>query len=302
MQVWMDGVMRNIDMAKVESLSNTLHYGVGVYEGERAYQTNLGPAIFRLKDHTKRLFAGAEILGINIPFTEEEIGRASLEVVRKNNLSLAYIRPLIYYGGEHLGFSAQGLTVHVLIAGFHWEPGFKSVTEQRGLRVQISSYRRVHAHPDLVRVKATGGYLSSVIAHRLAESEGFDEALLLDSQGYISEGPGENIFMVKNGVIYTPNLSSALAGITRDTVIQLAREAEIEILEKNITEADIKTADEVFFTGTAVEVVAISHIDSDIIGNGKMGPTTEKLIENYHKTVTGNNAIHSDWISHCVLK
>lgn len=299
MYIWLNGNILKADEVTVNILSSTLHYGIGVFEGERAYLTADGPSIFRLDAHTERLFRSANIIGMDIPFNEQEISAATRQVVRVNNYSAAYIRPLVFYGHEHIGFTSEGLSIHVAIAAFPRDTVFGSLHTKNGLRVQVSKFKRVHSHPDLNLVKATGNYLGSVLAHRAALACGFDEALLLDNEDYISEGARENIFVVINGIICTPKLNSALPGITRDTIIRLAHDNGIAVYEIDLSVQDLMKADEAFFTGSGVEIMAIKSVDNCLIGDGFTGPITQLLFKLYHAAVSGCNQTYTEWNTPC---
>ena len=249
--IWFDGKMVPWREATVHGLTHSLHYGMGCFEGERAYATPQGTAIFRLPEHTNRLFNSAKILQMDTPFTQDQINDATKEVIRANHLESAYIRPLFFYGAEGMGLSAKGLKVHVLIAAWSWGSYLGQEALEKGIRVKVSSFSRHHVNGHLCKAKATGNYMNSMLAQREAASCGYDEALLLDREGYVSEGSGENVFMIRDGILYTPTLTSALEGITRDTILRFARDAGIPIVEKQLTRDEFYIADEAFFTGTA---------------------------------------------------
>lgn len=296
--IWFDGKLIPWRDAMVHGLTHSLHYGMGVFEGERAYATAAGPAIFRLREHTRRLFNSAKILQMDMPYGEDEINAATCEVIRANRLESAYIRPLAFYGAEGMGLSAKGLKTHVLIAAWSWGAYLGKEALERGIRVKTSSYSRHHVNIHMCKAKATGNYLNSMLAQREAAAAGYDEALLLDREGYVAEGSGENIFMVRDGVLYTPALTSALEGITRDTVMRLARALQIPIVERQLTRDEFYIADEAFFTGTAAEITPIRELDNRPIGSGVRGPLTERLQSLYFDLVTGKNPEHADWLSH----
>ncbi len=298
--IWMDGSLRPWREAQVHGLSHSLHYGMGCFEGERAYATPKGPAIFRLAEHTKRLFNSAKILQMDVTFTPAEIDAATKEVIRANDLDSAYIRPLFFYGAEGMGLAAKGLRVHALIAAWPWGSYLGQEALERGIRVKISSYSRHHVNIHLCKAKATGNYMNSMLAHREAHYAGYDEALLLDREGYVAEGSGENFFLVRDGVLYTPTLTSALEGITRDTILHFARDAGIPVVEKQLTRDECYIADEAFFTGTAAEVTPIREIDDRKIGAGQRGPITEMLQTRYFDTVSGKRDDHPEWLHHVV--
>ncbi|MBK1650929.1 branched-chain amino acid transaminase [Halorhodospira halochloris] len=294
--IWFDGELLPWRDAQVHCLTHTLHYGMGVFEGLRAYATELGPAIFRLEEHTKRLFNSAKILGMEIRHTPEQINQACIDAVRANNLSSAYIRPMSFYGSEGMGLHADSLKTHTIVAAWEWGAYLGAENRERGIRVQTSSFTRHHVNIAMCRAKANGNYMNSMLAVQEAARAGFDEALLLDVDGFVCEGSGENFFMVRNDVLYTPTLTSALEGITRDTIIQLAAEEGIEVQERRITRDEVYICDEAFFTGTAAEVTPIRELDGRSIGGGKRGPVTEKLQQRYFDIVEGRDPSHSYWL------
>jgi len=295
--IWYDGKLVPWREATTHVLTHSLHYGMAVFEGVRAYKTDKGTAIFRLEDHTDRLFASAHILGIKMPFDKKTITAAQVEAVRVNNLESGYIRPMAFYGSEAMGISAKNLSVHVIVAAWPWGAYLGKEALENGIRVKTSSFTRHHVNIHMSKAKATGNYMNSILAHQEAVQDGYDEALLLDVDGFVAEGSGENVFMVKKGKLYTPDLKSALEGITRDTIIHLAREHGIEVIEKHITRDEIYTADEAFFTGSAAEVTPIRELDNRMVGSGKRGPITEKLQSAYFACVTGKDANHWDWLT-----
>ena len=294
--IWMDGEWLDWREAKVHVLTHTLHYGMGAFEGVRAYETDHGPAIFKLEEHTERLFNSTRILGMKIPFDAATLNQAQREVVSKNNLKSAYIRPMCFYGSEGMGLRADNLKVHTMIAA--WEGGayLGEDNMKNGIRIRTSSYVRHPAHPTLSGAKTNGNYINSMMALKEALEHGFDEALMLDIDGFVSEGSGENIFVIKDEVIYTPNLTSALPGITRDTIVTLAKSMGYEIVEKKLSCDEIYASDEAFFTGTAAEVTPIRDLDGNQIGIGSRGPITEKLQSLYFDCVYGRNADYRHWI------
>jgi branched-chain amino acid aminotransferase len=295
--IWYDGEMVPWREATTHVLTHTLHYGMGVFEGVRAYQSGRGTAIFRLEDHTRRLFRSARILGMKIPFTEEELNEAQKAAVRDNQLRSAYMRPMCFYGSEGMGLRADNLKVHVIVAAWEWGAYLGAENMERGIRVKTSSFNRHHVNITMCKAKANGNYMNSMLALQEALSCGYDEALLLDTEGYVSEGSGENFFMVNDGVIYTPELTSALDGITRKTLFALAAEEGIEIREKRITRDEVYVADEAFFTGTAAEVTPIRELDQRPIGNGGRGPITERLQTLYFDVVHGRTERHDHWLT-----
>ena len=296
--IWFDGKMVPWRDAKVHVLTHTLHYGMGVFEGERAYHAEKGTAIFRLQEHTDRLFRSAHILNMTMPFDKETINKACLESVRKNELDSAYIRPMCFYGSEGMGLRADNLKVHVMVAAWSWGSYLGSEGLEKGIRIRTSSYTRHHVNITMCKAKANGNYLNSMLALQEALDCGYDEALLLDIEGYVSEGSGENIFIVRNGILFTPELNSALEGITRETIFALAIENGLEIREKRITRDEVYIADEAFFTGTAAEVTPIRELDGRMIGEGCRGPITEMLQKNYFDLVHGRYEQHPEWLSY----
>jgi len=295
--IWYDGKMVPWREATTHVLTHTLHYGMGVFEGVRAYPTDNGPAIFRLEEHTRRLFNSARILDMEIPFTPDELNQAQLASVRDNNLDSAYLRPMVFYGSEGMGLRADNLKVHVICAAWEWGAYLGDDGMEKGIRIRTSSYTRHHVNSAMCRAKANGHYFNSMLALTEALRDGYDEALLLDKDGLVAEGSGENIFIIRDGVIYTPDLTSALDGITRNTVTQLANEAGYEVREKRITRDEIYIADEAFFTGTAAEVTPIRELDGRSIGCGSRGPITEMLQAKYFDVVHGRSAEHADWLT-----
>ncbi len=296
--IWMDGEMVDWREAKTHVLTHTLHYGMGVFEGVRAYKAEQGTAIFRLEDHTKRLFESAHILGMEIPFDRDTLNQAQLAAVRENNLDSAYIRPMCFYGSEGMGLRADNLKVHVIVAAWHWGAYLGEEQLQKGIRIHVSSFTRHHVNITMCRAKANGNYMNSMMALQEAMSNGYDEALLLDANGFVMEGSGENIFIVKDGKIHTPDLTSCLDGITRKTIMQLANELQIPVIERRITRDEVYIADEAFFTGTAAEVTPIREIDGRKIGNGARGPITEKLQTLYFDLVHGRKTVDENWLSY----
>ncbi|MDC0127014.1 branched-chain amino acid transaminase [Methylophilaceae bacterium] len=284
--------------ANTHVLTHTLHYGLGVFEGVRAYETKKGPAIFRLEDHTKRLFNSAHIVGIKIPFTPAQINQAHKDSISKNNLKSGYIRPMAFYGAEAMGISAKELSTNVIVAAWSWGAYMGQEALDSGIKVKTSSLSRHHVNSTMTKAKANGNYMNSILAHQEATNDGYDEALLLDTQGFIAEGTGENIFIVKNGVLITPTLTSALEGITRDTVMTIAKGLNVKVNEKSITRDEVYTADEAFFTGTAAEVTPIKELDGRLIGKGIKGPLTSKIQTIYFDTVKGDNPDYEHWLSY----
>lgn len=295
--IWHNGRTVEWREAQTHVLTHTLHYGMGVFEGVRAYKTAQGPAIFRLRDHTDRLFNSAHILGMKLPYDRETIDEAQRTAVRVNDLESAYIRPMFYYGPEGMGLRADNLQVHCIVAAWHWGAYLGEENMNNGIRIRVSSFTRHHVNVTMCRAKANGNYMNSMMALQEALRDGYDEALLLDAEGYVMEGSGENVFIVREGVLYTPDLTSALDGITRKTVITLAREIGIQVVEKRITRDEVYIADEAFFTGTAAEVTPIREIDGRSIGSGTRGPITERLQSLYFDVVHGRSDAHRDWLT-----
>ena len=296
--IWLDGELVPWRDARVHVLTHTLHYGMGVFEGVRAYETPRGPAIFRLQDHTDRLFGSAHILQMKLPFTKEQVNAAQIEAVRANNLPHAYLRPMAFYGSEGMGLRAANLKVHLMVAGWEWPAYMSPDALEVGIKVRTSSYTRHHVNITMCKAKANGNYMNSMLALNEALSGGADEALLLDNEGYVAEGSGENIFLVRNGVLYTPELTSCLDGITRRTIFTLAADCGYEVREKRITRDEVYVADEAFFTGTAAEVTPIRELDGRQIGEGHRGPITEQLQALYFDTVQGKAEQYDDWLTY----
>jgi branched-chain amino acid aminotransferase len=297
--IWLDGELVPWQDAKVHVLTHTLHYGMGVFEGVRAYETAKGPAIFRMKEHTDRLFNSAHIMNMKIPFSKDEVNAAQIAAVKENNLPHAYLRPMAFYGSEGMGLRAHNLKVHLMVAAWEWPAYMSPEALELGIKVRTSSYTRHHVNITMCKAKANGNYINSMLALNEALSGGADEALLLDNEGYVAEGSGENIFVIKGQVLYTPELTSCLDGITRKTIIQLAEERGYTVREKRITRDEIYVADEAFFTGTAAEVTPIRELDGRIIGEGKRGPITEQLQAVYFDLVRGKlDDDYGDWLTY----
>lgn len=296
--IWFDGEMVPWRDAKVHVLTHTLHYGMGVFEGVRAYETpDSGAAIFRLQDHTDRLFRSAKIMGMKMPYSKEELNEAQKQVVRENDLHEAYLRPMAFLGSEGMGLRADTLQTHVIVAAWTWPSYMSPESLEKGLRIRTSSYTRHHVNIAMTKAKANGNYINSMLALREALDCGCDEALLLDPEGYVAEGSGENVFVVRDQVLYTPELTSCLDGITRKTVMQLAAEFGYKVVEKRITRDEVYVADEAFFTGTAAEVLPIRELDGREIGTGSRGPITEQLQSQYFDLVRGRLAKHAEWLA-----
>ena len=297
-KIWMDGELVDWRDAKIHVLTHTLHYGCGAFEGVRAYNTANGTAIFRLREHTERLFNSAKILRMKIPFTPAQVMEAQCQVVRENRLESCYLRPLTWLGSEKLGVSPKGSKVHLMVAAWAWGAYLGEDGLKRGIRVKTSSYTRHHVNITMTQAKAVSNYTNSILANMEATDDGYDEALLLDANGFVSEGAGENIFVVKNGVLYTPDLSAgALNGITRNTVFAICRDLGLTLVEKRMTRDEIYISDEAFFTGTAAEVTPIRELDRIEIGSGQRGPITEKIQSAFFDIVNGRNPKYAEWLT-----
>ena len=295
--IWLDGELVPWREAKTHVLTHTLHYGMGVFEGIRAYETEAGTALFRLEDHTRRLFGSAHILNMPMPFDREAVNQACLAAVRENGLASAYIRPMCFYGSEGMGLGADQLKTHVMVAAWAWGSYLGQAALAEGIRIKTSSFSRHHVNITMCKAKANGNYMNSMLALQEAVAAGYDEALLLDHEGYVAEGSGENIFIVRGDILYTPELSSALEGITRDTIIRFAEEQGVSVREKRMTRDEVYLADEAFFTGTAAEVTPIRELDGRRIGNGRRGPLTEQLQKQYFACVSGQLEHCRAWLS-----
>ena len=295
--IWLDGEMVPWREAKTHVLTHTLHYGMGVFEGVRAYHAEQGTAIFRLEDHTDRLFRSAHILGMDMPYDRDTLNEAQRRAVSENKLDSAYIRPMCFYGSEGMGLRADNLKVHCMVAAWAWGAYLGEEGMTNGIRIRVSSFTRHHVNTTMCRAKANGNYMNSMMALKEAMDTGYDEALILDNHGFVMEASGENIFIVRDGVLYTPDLTSALDGITRRTVMQLAADEGLQVIEKRITRDEVYIADEAFFTGTAAEVTPIREVDGRAIGSGSRGPITEKLQSKYFDVVHGRSPEHTDWLN-----
>ena len=295
--IWYDGKLVPWREANTHVLTHSLHYGLAVFEGLRAYNTVNGTAIFRLKEHTDRLFNSAHIYRMTIPYDKATLIEAQKEAVRANKLESAYVRPIAFYGSEKMGISPRGAQVHVAVAAWPWGAYLGEDGMEKGIRVRTSSYARHHVNVTMARAKFSATYANSILANMEALDEGYDEALLLDVDGFVAEGAGENLFIVKDGVIYEPEIASALVGITRGTIITLAGELGLKVVAKRLTRDDIYIADEAFFTGTAAEVTPIRELDRRQIGAGKRGPITAKLQSLFFDVVNGKVPAHADWLT-----
>ena len=296
--IWSDGKIIPWRDATTHVLTHTLHYGMGVFEGLRAYETPRGPAIFRLQEHTNRLFNSAHIFMMKMPYDQATLIHAQLDMVRQNKLESCYIRPIVFYGSEAMGISAKTLSVHVAIAAWPWGAYLGSDGLENGIRVKTSSFTRHHVNINMCRAKSVTTYANSILAHQEVAPDGYDEALLLDVDGYVAEGAGENIFIVKQGRLYTPDMTSCLEGITRASILELAGEIGIPVIEKRITRDEVYCADEAFFTGTAAEVTPIRELDNRKIGSGTRGPITARLQAMFFDCVSGKTDSHADWLTY----
>jgi branched-chain amino acid aminotransferase len=296
--IWIDGKLAPFDDAKVHVLTHALHYGIGVFEGIRAYQTADGrSAVFRLREHIQRLYDSAHIVLMEIPIPAERLEQACVEVLRANKLAAGYIRPLAFFGAGAMGVGAQN-PVQVLVAAWKWGAYLSEEGLKKGIRAKVSSFTRMHVNVQMVRAKISGQYVNSFLATREAALAGYEEAILLDTEGYVAEGAGENLFIVKNGVLQTPPLSSAvLAGITRDSVLRIAKDLGIPVKEEKFTRDTMYLADELFMTGTAAEVTPVREVDNRRIGRGEPGPVTKKIQEVFFKAVKGEEPRYREWLT-----
>jgi branched-chain amino acid aminotransferase len=301
-KIWMNGAFVKWDDAKVHILTHSLHYGTGVFEGIRCYKTDAGPSVFRLPEHVDRLFDSCHILQMQVPFSREAVAEAILETIRVNKIDACYIRPLVHIGYGAMGIFPQENPVQVSIAVWPWGSYLGEEGLKNGIRVKISSFNRPHVNATMVRSKTTANYANSLLAKREALKDGYDEAMLLDTDGFVAEGSGENVFMVRKGLIKTPPLTSILEGITRDTVMQLAAERGMRLVEERFTRDELYIADEAFFTGTAAEITPIREIDNRQIGSGKPGPVTQEFQSAFFDIVHGRDSRHEDWLTHVVAK
>ncbi|WP_371752087.1 branched-chain amino acid transaminase [Snodgrassella alvi] len=298
--IWFNGNLVEWRNAQTHVLTHTLHYGMGVFEGVRAYETQNGTAIFRLHDHTKRLFNSAKITGMHLPFTMGEINQAHIEVVKANKLASCYFRPMAFYGSNKLGVAPDQNDVQVIVAAWPWGAYLGEEGMQKGIRVQISSFTRHHPNITMIKAKANGNYMNSIMANTEATRNGYDEAIMLDSNGFVAEGSGENIFIVNDGKLYTPALDAALDGITRRTVMAIAADMNLTVTEKHITRDEVYCADEVFFTGTAAEVTPIREVDGRVIGCGSRGTLTTEIQQRYFDIVHGKNTKYESWLTYII--
>ena len=296
-KIWMDGDLLEWSDAKIHVLTHTLHYGTGVFEGVRAYETSAGPAIFRLNDHTKRLFNSADLIGMSIPYSPQELNDAQANIVRENKLTNAYIRPMCFYGSEGMGLRADNLKVHVCIAAWDWGSYLGDDKITNGIKVKVTDFPKRCEKSMLHKAKASGNYLYSMLALKDALNSGFDEALILDVDNNVNEGSGENFFMVKDGILYTPRDHTVLNGITRQTIIDISDDLDLEVFEKDISVDDVKLADEAFFTGTAAEVTPVVQVAQSKIGNGMTGKITRKIQKEYFDLIRGKNTKYDHWLT-----
>ena len=296
-KIWMDGDLLDWSDAKIHVLTHTLHYGTGVFEGVRAYETSAGPAIFRLNDHTERLFNSADLIGMSIPYSPEELNDAQANIVRENKLNNAYIRPMCFYGSEGMGLRADNLKVHVCIAAWDWGSYLGDDKITNGIKVKVTDFPKRCEKSMLHKAKASGNYLYSMLALKDALNSGFDEALILDVENNVNEGSGENFFMVKDGILYTPRDHTVLNGITRQTIIDISDDLDLEVFEKDISVDDVKEADEAFFTGTAAEVTPVVQVDQSKIGDGMTGKITRKIQKEYFDLIRGKNMKYDHWLT-----
>ena len=296
-KIWMDGDLLEWSDAKIHVLTHTLHYGTGVFEGVRAYETSAGPAIFRLNDHTRRLFNSADLIGMSIPYSPEELNDAQASIVRENKLKNAYIRPMCFYGSEGMGLRADNLKVHVCIAAWDWGSYLGDDKITNGIKVKVTDFPKRCEKSMLHKAKASGNYLYSMLALKDALNSGFDEALILDVDNNVNEGSGENFFMVKDDILYTPRDHTVLNGITRQTIIDVSKDLDLEVFEKDISVDDVKVADEAFFTGTAAEVTPVVQVDQSKIGDGTTGKITRKVQKEYFDLIRGKNTKYDHWLT-----
>ena len=295
--IWYDGQLVPWRDATTHVLTHTLHYGLGVFEGVRAYDAEGGTAIFRLQDHTNRLFRSAHILQMDIPFSKDQLNDAQCQVVRENGLNNAYLRPMCFYGAEGMGLRADNLKTHVIVAAWDWGSYLGEEGLEKGIRIRTSSFTRHHVNITMCKAKSNGNYTNSILSLQEARADGYDEALLLDPEGFVAEGSGENIFITRDNIIYTPELTSALDGITRDTIIHFIDELGLKLVEKRITRDEVYIADEAFFTGSAAEVTPIRELDNRQIGDGGRGPITKQLQTMYFDQIHGRRTSHPEWLT-----
>jgi len=299
-KIWMDGRFVDWKEAKIHVLTHTLHYGLGVFEGLRCYKGEKGSAVFRLKEHVKRLFDSAHIVQIKIPYPLKEIEEAILGTVKVNRLQECYIRPIVFIGYGEMGLYVQKNPIQIAIAAWPWGTYLGDEGIRNGIRAKISSFTRHHVNISMTRAKVTSYYANSQLAKREVKEAGYDEAILLDADGYVAEGPGENIFIVRNGTLKTTPLTSILEGITRNSIIQLAQEKGIPVAQERFTRDEIYIAEEAFFTGTAAEITPIREVDGRVIGTGKPGEITKLLQTSFFDAVAGKDPVHQSWLTYVV--
>ena len=297
-KIWMDGKFVNWKDANVHVLTHTLHYGVGAFEGIRCYKTADGPAIFRLDEHVERLFSSSHILQINIPYTREDIREAIMDTVRINRLESCYIRPIVFIGYGSMGLYVEDNPINVAVAVWDWGAYLGDEGLENGIRAKISSFTRHHVNISMTRAKVPGYYVNSILAKKEVKAAGYDEAILLDPDGYVAEGSGENIFIARKGIIKTTPLTSILAGITRETIIQVARDMGLTVVEERFSRDDLYIADEAFLTGTAAELTPLREVDNRIIGSGKPGPVTKRLQDAFFSIVHGKDSRYKNWLTY----
>ncbi|WP_420226694.1 branched-chain amino acid transaminase [Pigmentiphaga litoralis] len=295
--IWYDGKLVPWREANTHVLTHSLHYGLAVFEGVRAYKTESGTSIFRVKEHTDRLVNSGRIYQMALPYSKEQLIEAQKEVIRANKLESCYLRPIAFYGSEKMGVSPKGAKVHVAIAAWEWGAYLGAEGLEKGIRVKTSSFARHHVNVTMPRAKLASTYANSILANLEATENGYDEALLLDTDGFVAEGAGENVFIVRDGVIYEPEIASALSGITRATVYTLAEDLGLKIVSKRLTRDDIYIADEAFFSGTAAEITPIRELDNRVIGEGRRGPVTERLQSAFFELVAGRNPKYQHWLT-----
>lgn len=296
-KIWMDGRLVNWGDANVHVLTHTLHYGVGAFEGIRCYKTAAGPAIFRLDEHVDRLFASAHILQIAIPYTREQIVEAIKDTVRINRLESCYIRPIVFIGYGSMGLYVEDNPISVAVAVWDWGAYLGDEGLEKGIRAKISSFTRHHVNISMTRAKVPGYYVNSILAKKEVKAAGYDEAILLDPDGYVAEGSGENIFITRKGVLKTTPLTSILAGITRESIIKIAGDMGITVVEERFSRDDLYIADEAFLTGTAAELTPLREVDNRVIGSGKPGPVTKKLQDAFFAIVHGRDSRYKEWLT-----
>ena len=296
-KIWMDGKLINWGDANVHVLTHTLHYGTGAFEGIRCYKTKKGSAIFRLQKHVDRLFDSCHILNIKVPFSNAQIKKAIIDTVKVNKLKECYIRPIVFIGYGAMGLYTQGNPIQVAIAAWPWGAYLGEDGIKNGIRVKVASFARLHVNISMTKSKTCGDYVNSTLAKSEAVASGYDEALFLDTSGYVSEGTGQNIFIVRDGVLLTPPLPSVLEGITRKSIIEMAQKEKIKVREVNLTRDEVYIADEAFFTGTAAEVTPIREVDGRAIGSGKPGPITKKLQKLFFEIVKGEAKGYNSWLT-----